>query len=109
MIGGDLFILCCILAVFGVAFEYIREWWDVWSGARAERTRRYRRASQGRFLNTIVIAILAVIACLLWLSIAFQQGKVAAADLCLKDLAACAKIVGKPEKTLTFKTSVTKE
>jgi hypothetical protein len=68
-----------------------------------------RRASQARFTNTIVIAILAVIACLLWLGIAFEQGKLAAADLCLKDLAACAKIAGKPVKTLTFKTSVTKE
>jgi hypothetical protein len=109
MRGGDLFILCCILAVFGVAFEYIREWWDTWSAARAERARRYGCAGQGRFINTIVIAILAVIACLLWLSIAFQQGRLAAADLCLKDLAGCAKIVGKPEKALTFKTSVAKE
>jgi hypothetical protein len=61
-----------------------------------------RRASQARFINTIVIAILAVIAGLLWVSIAFQQGKLAAADLCLKDLAACAKIAGKPVKTLSF-------
>jgi hypothetical protein len=68
-----------------------------------------QRATQARFINTIVIPILAAIAVLLWLSIAFQQGKLAAADLCLKDLAACAKIAGKPVKTLTFKTSVAKK
>jgi hypothetical protein len=59
------------------------------------------RTSQVRF--NIVIAILAVTVCSLWLGIAFQQGKLAAADLCLKDLAACANIAGKPVRTLTFK------
>jgi hypothetical protein len=61
------------------------------------------RRDRTRFINTIGMGILAVIACLLWVSIAFQQGKLAAADLCLKDLAACAKIAGKPMKILTFK------
>jgi hypothetical protein len=60
-----------------------------------------RRASRVRFINTIVIASLAVIACLIWLRIAFRQGELAAANLCLRDLVACAKIAGKPVKTVT--------